>query len=248
VHFAVKIALEELLRRKARLRRKRMRSASAPAQAAPAESPFAVADQYRASLCLLGKDGVQCLQKWKAQGYCSHDQVAALLPPHRSLSVNELESLTGMLQSLAIELRGAPAPRASDPPLLDRKRILLVHPDAGILYWIANALEEEGAKVLAPKLTFDDVQACANRFSFDGAVLNFISDRLPVLRLASFLHARTIPIVFYTAFDTKLVARMTAHMNCAIISNPGNSKAIVSALSALIKGRRRPRSRSFLEN
>jgi hypothetical protein len=246
VHFAVKIALEELLRRKARLRRKRMRPA--PAQAAPTEPPFGVADQYRAWLCLLGKDGVRCLQKWKAQGYCSHDEVAALLPPHRSLSVNELENLIGMLQSLATELRGAPAPRASDPPLLNRKRILLVHPDAGILYWVANALEEEGAKVLAPKLNFDDVLACANRFAFDGAVLNFISDRLPVLRLANILHVRAIPIVFYTAFDTKLVARVTAHMNRDIISNPGSSKAIVSALAALIKVRRRPRSRSFLNN
>jgi DNA-binding response OmpR family regulator len=153
-----------------------------------------------------------------------------------------------MLRSLAIELRGAPAPRASDPPLLDRKRILLVHPDAGILCWIADALEEEGAEVVAPKLNFDDVLACANRFALDGAVLNFISGRLPILRLANRLHARTIPIVFYTAFDTKLVARATSHMNCVIISNPGSNKAIVSALAALIKGRPRPRSRNFLDN
>jgi hypothetical protein len=246
MHFAVKIALEEQLRRKARLRRKRMRPAPAPTTSA--EAPLAVADKYRASLYLLGKDGMRCLQKWKARGHCSYEEVAALFPPHQSFTVHELEDLTGMLRSLAIELRGLPAPQLSNSALLDRKRILLVHPDAGILDWIANALEEEGAKVVIPKLTFDDVLACANRFAFDGAVLNFISDRLPVLRLANRLHAQTIPIVFYTAFDTKLVARVTAHMNCAIVSNPGSTKAIVSALAALIKGRRQPRSRSFLDN
>jgi CheY-like chemotaxis protein len=246
VHFAVKIALEEQLRRKARLRRKRMRPA--PAQTAPAEPPLAVADKYRASFSLLGKDGVRCLQKWKARGHCSYDEVAALLPPHRSLSASELEGVTGMLRSLAIELRGTPAPRASHPPLLDRKRILLVHPDAGILCWIANALEEEGAEVVVPKLNFDDVLARAGRFAPDGAVLNFISDRLPLLRLANRLHASKVPIVFYTAFDTRLVARATAHMNCTIVSNPGSSKSIVSALAALMSRRRQPQLRSFLDN
>jgi hypothetical protein len=246
MHFAVKIALEEQLRRKARLRRKRVRPV--PAQTTPAEPPLAVGDQYRASLSLLGKDGMRCLQKWKARGHCSYEEVAALFPPHQSLAVHELEALTSMLQSLAIELRGAPPPRPSNSLLLDRKRILLVHPDAGILDRIANALEEEGAKVVMPKLTFDDVLACASRFTFDGAVLNFISDRLPVLRLANRLHAQAIPIVFYTAFDTKLVARVTAHMNCAIVSNPGSSKAIVSALAAVMRGRRQRQLRSFLDN
>jgi hypothetical protein len=248
VHFAVRIALEEQMRRKARLRRKRIRPATAPAQAAPAEPPFAVPEQYRASLCLLGNDGLQSLQTWKARGHCTYGELAALLPSDRSPSPGELEGLTGMLRSLAIELRGAPVPRASDPPLLDRKRILLVHPDAGILCWIADALREEGAKVLVPKLNFDDVLACADRFALDGAVLNFVSGRLLVLRLANRLHARTTPIVFYTAFDTKLVARATSHMNCTIVSNPGRSKAIVSALADLIKGRPRPRLRSFLDN
>jgi hypothetical protein len=241
VHFAVRIALEEQLRRKARLRRKRVRPA-------PPLPPFAVADQYRASLCLLGKDGLQTLRAWTARGHCTYGELAALLRPDRSPSPGELEGLTGMLRSLAIELREGLAPRASDPPLLDRKRILLVHPDAGILCWIASALEEEGAEVVVPKLNFDDVLACAERFALDGAVLNFISDRLPVLRLASRLHARTIPIVFYAAFDTMLVAQVTSHMNCAIVSNPGGSKAIVSALAALIEGRPRPRLRSFLDN
>jgi Zn-dependent protease len=70
-----------------------------------------------------------------------------------------------------------PAPRASDPPLLDRKRILLVHPDAGILCWIASALEKEGAEVVVPKLNFDDVLACADRFALDGAVLRAARSR-----------------------------------------------------------------------
>jgi hypothetical protein len=246
VHFAVRIALEEQLRRKVRLRRKRMHPA--PPLAAPAKPLFAVEERYRGSLRLLGKDGVRCLQKWIAQGHCSYDEVAGLIPPDRTLSASEIENLTGMLQSLAIELRETSAPRASDPPLLDGKRILLVHPDVGIHSWIAEALREEGAKVLAPKPKFDDVVACADRFALDGAVLNFISDRLPVLRLANHLHSRTIPIVFYTTFDTTLVARVTSHMNCAIISNPASSKAIVSALAALIKGRPRRRLRSFLDN
>jgi hypothetical protein len=82
VHFAVRIALEEQLRRKARLRRKRMRLA--PAQAAPAEPPFAVADQYRAALCLLGNNGLQSLQTWKARGHCTYGELAALLPSDRS--------------------------------------------------------------------------------------------------------------------------------------------------------------------
>jgi hypothetical protein len=246
MHFAVRIALEEQLRRKARLRRKRV--PSSPAQATQAEPLRAIPDEFRASLCLLGKDGVRYLQKWKARGHCSFEEVSALLPPHRSLSVSELDALTGMFRSLAIELRGAPAPRPPRRPVLDRKRILLVHPDVGILCWIADALEEEGAEVLVPKLTFDDVLACANRFAFDGAVLNFISDRLPVLRVANRLHAHKIPIVFYTAFDRKLVSRVTAHMNCAIVSNPASSKAIVSALAALMRGRRKAELRSFLDN
>ena len=246
MHFAVRIALQEQLRRKARLRRKRIRPA--PTQVAPAEPPLCVADKYRASLCLLGNDGLQCLQKWRARGHCTYGELATLLPSDRSPSPGDLDRLTGMLRSLKIVLRGAPAPRKHDHRLLDGKRILLVHPDAGVLWWIAGALEDEGAEVLVPKMNFDSVLACADRSALDGAVLNFVSKRLPTLRLANRLHARNIPVVFYTAFDTMLVARATAYINCAIVSDPGSSKTIVSALAALMRGRRLPQSRSFLDN
>jgi hypothetical protein len=246
VHFAVRIALQEQLRRKARLRRKRMRSG--PAETTPTEPPLSVADKYRASLCLLGKNGLQSLRKWKARGHCTYGELAALLPSDRSPSPGELDGLTGLLRSLAIELRGAGPPREPDRPLFNGKRILLVHPDTSIVRWIVRALEDAGAEVLVPRMNFNSVLACADRFALDGAVLNFISDRLPVLRLANRLHARKIPVVFYTAFDTRLVAQATAHMNRAIVSNPGSSKTIVSALASLMRGGCQPQSRSFLDN
>jgi len=172
--------------------------------------------------------------------------VVALLPPDQSLSASELDGLIDMLSNLAIELREAPAPVEHDPPLLDRMRILLVQPDPAIYLRIAHALEDEGAEVLMPGI--NSVLACADRSPLDGAVLNFISDRVPILRIANRLHIRNIPIVFYTAFNTRLVARATAHMNCVIIPNPGSTKAIVSALAAMIGGRPHRPLRSFLDN
>jgi len=246
VHSAIRLALQEQLRRKARLRRKRNRSA--PPQTAPAEPPLSVASKYRASLRLLGKDADQFLRTWKARRHCTYEEVVALLPPDRPLSGSELHDLTAMLLSLAIELRKVPAPVEHDPPLLDRKRILLVHPDRGILFRIARALEDEGAEVLAPGTHIDSILACAADPALDGAVLNFMSDRVPILRIANRLDVREIPIVFYTAFETKLVARATAHINCVIIPNPSSTKAIVSALAALIRDRRHRRLRSLLDN
>jgi hypothetical protein len=144
VHFAVRIALQEHLRRKARLRRKRMRPE--PTETAPTQPALSVAEKYRASLCLLGKDGVQSLQKWKARGHCTYAELAALLPSDRSPSPGELDGLTGMLRSLAIELRGAAVPREPERPLFNGKRILLVHPDTSIVQRIVGALEGEGAE------------------------------------------------------------------------------------------------------
>ncbi len=246
VHFAVRLALREQLRRKTRLRRKR--APPAPVQTLPPEPAFSVASKYRASLRLLGRDAPQLMQKWKARGHCSYDDVLELLPRDRHVSAPELEDIIAMLASLAIELRDAPALTEHDNGLLARKRILVLHCDIGIRWWIADALEEQGAETLLPHMNAGSVLRCVNETALDGAVLNFISSQLPIFRIANRLHARNIPIVFYTAFDERLVARATAHMNCAIVPNPRPTKNIASALAGLIGGKPKRRLRSFLDN
>jgi hypothetical protein len=242
----MRLALKEHLRRKARLRRKRVRPV--PAQTPPAEPQLSVETQYRTSFQLLGKDGLHYVRKWKARGHCTYDEVTPLLPPIRSLSANEVEDLVAMLSSLMIELRDAPHPTKHADLVLDRKRILLFHHDPSTRLRIARALEHEGAAVLAPRMNTAGVPHCALESALDGAVLNFVIDYVPILQLANRLHARNIPIVFYTAFGTRLVARATAQMHCAIISSPGRTEAIAPALAALIGGRRLRRLRSFLDN
>lgn len=246
MHFAVRLALREQLKRKARLRRKRAHPA--PVQTLPPEPTFSVDSKYRASLRLLGRDGVQLLPKWKARGHCTYDDMIALLPPDQRVSTSEIEDLLAMLASLAIELREAPVQTEHDNSLLTHKRILVLHCDAGICWRIADALEEEGAETLLPDMNADTVLHCVDANALDGAVLNFISSRLPILRIANRLHARSIPIVFYTAFDEKRVARATEHMNCAIVPYPGHMKDIASTLAGLIGGKRKRRLRSFLDN
>jgi hypothetical protein len=115
VHFAVRIALEEKLRRKARLRRKRIPLA-APPPAAPAEPPLAIASQFRESLSLLGQDALRHLRAWKAREHRSYNDVTALLPHGGSLSASELDLMAALLSSLAIELKGAPASHAASLP------------------------------------------------------------------------------------------------------------------------------------
>jgi hypothetical protein len=242
----MRIALKEHLRRKARICRKCIRPALA--QTPPAEPQHSVETQYRASLQLLGKDGLHYVRKWKDRGHCTYDEIAALLPLGRALSASEIKDLIAMLLSFVIELRDAPAPATHADLVLDHKRILLFHPDPSIRLQIFRALAHEGAVVVAPRMNAAGMLHCAEESTLDGAVLNFIRDHVPILQLANRLHARNIPIVFYTAFDTRLVARATAQMHCAVISNPGRTETIASALAALIGGRRRRRSRSLLDN
>jgi hypothetical protein len=246
MHFAVRLALREKLKRKARLRRKRAHPA--PVQTFPPEPAFSVSSQYRASLRLLGEDALQLPQKWKARGHCTYDDVVERLPPNRHLSAPEIENLIAMFASLAIELREDPALKPNDDGLLTGKRILVLHCDVGIRWWIADTLEEEGAQTLLPHMQVDSVLRCIHETALDGAVLNFISSQLPILRIANRLHARAIPIVFYTAFDETHVTRATAHMNRAIVPNPGLAKDIASALAGLIAGKPKRRLRSFLDN
>lgn len=246
MHFAVGLALMEQLRRKARLRRKR--TPVLLPQNLPPKPPLSIESKYRVSLRLLGKDGLQFLQKWKARGHCTYGDVLALLPADRDVCTSEFEDLIAMLLSLAIELRDAPAPLRKESLLLDQKRILLVHPDHRIFNSIARALEDEGAEVLSPGMCAERVLSCINKSTLDGAVLNYITDRLPIVQIANRLHVRNIPIVFYTAFDAKLVARATAHIRCVIITNPGPMKGIVSALAALIAGGGKRRLHSFLDH
>jgi CheY-like chemotaxis protein len=229
MHFAVRYALQEQERRKARLRRKRRLTAAATEAAMLEPAPVADA-QYRSCLHLLGGSAHKFLRQAKARGYCTYDEINAVLPEDE-VSADEIEKLFEMLATFGIELREDTL--GDSLPFLDGKRILLIHPDAIIMWTIATALEEAGAEVITAS-NYDDALDRAAGPDLDGAIMNFILNGASPLGIAGRLDRRGVPIVFYTAFDANEVARLTAHFRCTIVTNPASMESVVSALAALL--------------
>jgi CheY-like chemotaxis protein len=256
VHFAVRYALEEQQRRKARLRRKR-RVSAACAEPSPVESQLVDDCKYAAALRLLGAGQREFLRLVKKRGYCTFDELNARLPEDALLSCDEIEQLMDMFANLNIELRDAAPAVSDDLVLLEGKRILLIHPESLLLVCLTDALEEAGAEVIGVR-TLDGALHRAKQAGFDGAVMNFLLQGAPPLKVVEVLHERGVPIVFYTAIDAREVARQTGHINCAIVTNPGPREAVVAALAALLTKKSKPwaerlkpgqkRLRSFLDN
>ncbi len=119
------------------------------------------------------------------------------------------------------------------------KRILLVEDEAMLAFELQYVLEESGADVLGPALTFAEAQAMLDsHLEIDGAVLDVNLAGQSVMPLAKDLARRGVPLLFNTGHADPTQLR-TIFPAAEVLSKPTEPDVLANRPAQLI-GRARP--------
>lgn len=125
------------------------------------------------------------------------------------------------------------------PRPLHGKRILLVEDEAMLAFELQFALEESGAEVLGPALTFAEAtEMFETHDAIDGAVLDVNLAGMSVIPLAVDLARMGVPLLFNTGHASKSELR-AVFPGAEVLSKPTDPEVLASRLAELI-GRPKP--------
>jgi CheY-like chemotaxis protein len=118
--------------------------------------------------------------------------------------------------------------------MLDGRRVLVVHSDVLIGLVIADRLEEEGAHIVGPAHNLEHALKCVEEPNVAAAVLNFVFHGGDTLLIAERLHARCVPIVFFTGMPQDFMAPICDRLDARLVVNSGNAEPIAAAVGQMI--------------
>jgi DNA-binding response OmpR family regulator len=117
--------------------------------------------------------------------------------------------------------------------MLVGRRILVVHAEAMIGHRIASMLDGAGAEIVGPAHELGHALRCAAEPDLSAAVLNYVFHGGDTRPIAERLHARGVPIVFFTAMEPGFMAQVAVQFGAVVLSNPAEWDRIVTAVTDL---------------